>query len=240
MATTTARDIITRAMKKAKILAATEVPTAGEIQDALDDLNDLISEWSINDNMTVSRIEENANTIAAVSSISIGSNQTWDTVRPHSISSAFIRDGVNDYSVEVVPRNIYENIGDKTITGRPDILYYDLGVTQQANQTGTIYLYPKTDLNYDLHIISNKNLTEFTSINANTTFPLYYKRALVYNLAVAITPDYLKSPDPLILQIAQESKKLIEALNAKNKQDIFRIGLPENYNRSNRDAFYQE
>lgn len=49
---TTPYDIITRAMKDIGALAAGEVPTADEAQDALDMLNDMIAQWS-NENMMV-------------------------------------------------------------------------------------------------------------------------------------------------------------------------------------------
>lgn len=226
MAITTARDIITKAMKKVNILASSDVPTAEEIQDGLDTLNNMISLWSINNNMTVAQIRENTNTNANVASIQIGSGQTWNTARPNSIVDAYIRIGTTDYPVEVLPINNYFDISDKSTTGRPTKLFYDLGATQQANQTGTIYLYPKTDIDYDLHILSNKGLTEFSSINANITFPAYYKRALIYNLAIELSIEYGKQVSVLVTSIAEDSKNKIETLNAQNKQTIINTGLP--------------
>ena len=49
---TTPYDIITRAMKDIGAVAAGEVPTADEAQDALDLLNDMLAQWS-NENMMV-------------------------------------------------------------------------------------------------------------------------------------------------------------------------------------------
>jgi hypothetical protein len=49
---TTPYNIITRAMKDIGALAAGENPTAGEAQDGLDMLNNMLAQWS-NENMMV-------------------------------------------------------------------------------------------------------------------------------------------------------------------------------------------
>lgn len=44
----TARDIITRALKRLRVLASGETPTSDEAADCLDALNDMLSAWAIN------------------------------------------------------------------------------------------------------------------------------------------------------------------------------------------------
>ena len=43
----TARDIVTRALRKRKVLSSGEDPTADELTDGLDALNDMLAAWSI-------------------------------------------------------------------------------------------------------------------------------------------------------------------------------------------------
>jgi hypothetical protein len=230
MAITTVRDIINKAMLRVNILAAGATPTAEEAQDALDMLNCIISEWSIDNNMTLARTQESSNISANTSNISIGANQTWNTEKPNSIVSGFIRDGNSDYDVTVINRKEYDNITDKTTTGRPNRLFYDPGTTQQANQTGTIYLYPVSDASYTFYITSDKGLTEFSSLTSNVTFPAFYKKALIYNLALELCAEYGKQIPPMVASAAQESKSLIASLNARQKVIPKSLGLPGSIN----------
>ena len=226
MAITTARDVITKAMRRVNILGAGEAPTAEEAQDALDMLNSIISEWSIDNTMTLTRVQESYALPANISAVTIGTGQTWDTEKPFFIVSAFIRSGGFDYPIETITRDNYDAITDKSETGRPTVLFYDPGLTQQANQLGTINLHPVPDIAYSLFITSDKGLSEFASLNSDLTFPSFYKRALIYNLAVELSLEYGRVLPGGVAAIAQQSKATIAALNAKQKVLIKALGLP--------------
>lgn len=240
MAITTARDIITKALLKINVLAAGETPTAAEAQDALDTLNCIISDWSIDNNMTLARITESSNIMLNTKNISIGSGQTWDTEKPQYVVSAYLRDSSNhDFDVEVITRQQYEDILNKATIGKPNRLFYDPGETQQANQIGTINLYPVSNDDYTLFITSDKGLTEFAYLTSIVTFPGFYKRALIYNLALDLCNEYGKEIPPYILKVAEESKNNISKLNAKNKiipKSIAFNGFGNNFNINTGDA----
>jgi len=56
----------------------------------------------------------------------------------------------------------------------------------------------------------------FADINTNVDFPPGYIRALKYNLAVEIAPEYGKAISPLIREQAKTSKEGIKDTNNKN------------------------
>jgi|LGOV01.1.fsa_nt_gb hypothetical protein len=227
MAIATARDVIKQAMKKIGILAAGEEPAAAEAVDALETLNSLLSSWSGDSLITPATIQEGFALITSQNSYTIGSELNFDTVKPLRIISAFIRSSSGiDYPVTILPRNRYNALADKTTEGRPTNLFYDPGVAQQATQTGTVYLYLTPDSAYTLYLISEKAFTEFAGLTTAFTFPDTYKRAMIFNLAVELAPEYERNINPDIRAIAAESKQIIENMNVANKRQLMSVSLP--------------
>ncbi len=227
MAIATARDVIKKAMKKIGVLAPGEDPTAAEAVDALDSLNSLLSSWSGDSLITPATVQESFALIASQNSYTIGSGLNFDTSKPLRVVGAFIRDSSNiDYPVTLLTRNRYNALSDKTTEGRPTNLFYDPGIAQQATQTGTIYLYLTPDAVYTLYLVSEKAFTEFSNLTTAFTFPDTYKRAMIYNLAVELAPEYERAVSPDVREIADKSKQIIENINVVNKQRLMSTDLP--------------
>lgn len=230
MATSTALDIINKALLRIGVGAEGEDVTGSQAQDALDALNNMLSSWGARSFLTTNIEQESFALTVDVNNYSIGSNQTFDTEKPLTIVGGFVRDsGNNDYPISVIPKNVYNDIFDKSISSsRPTRLYYDTGITQQANQAGTIYLYPPPDntSTYTLFIDSEKNLTEFSSLTSSVTVPAFYKRALINNLAIEVAADYGRAVSPDIVAIASESLETIRKINSKNKQGEMTLNYP--------------
>jgi hypothetical protein len=153
----------------------------------------------------------------------------FNTSKPFTIISAFVRDSAgNDYPLEIISRGEYNDFSVKTTSGTPERLFYDPGSTQQTNQVGTINLYPRPDASiaYTLFLFSEKPLTPFASLDDANNFPDFYERYLVYNLAMALAPDYNKIPHPEVEHIADESARIIEGINSNNKRVIASLDLP--------------
>ena len=201
---TTALDIITKAMQKCGILTKTESPDADETADALDCLNALLSSWSNESMLIYTRALENFPLVAGTISYSIGSGQTFNTTRPTQILSAYVRQGSVDYPVEVINDENYAKITFKTMQGIPTYLNLDNGFP-----AGTIKLYPSPLAGLTLFILSEKVLSSF-ALSDTVSLPPGWERALVYNLAVEISPEYGQQVDPLVLKIANDSKGAIQ------------------------------
>lgn len=200
----TALNIITKAMQKAGILTKSEVPASDEANDALDSLNALLSSWSNDSLLITSRETELFNLTAGVGVYTIGSGQTFNTTRPIKIIESHINDGLISYpSMYQCPDEVYQGFNLKTLQSIPDALNYT-----NAYPYGTIKLFPYPSSGYVLSITSEKELLQFT-LNQTVNLAPGWNRALIYNLAVELCPEYGQQVDPLTLKIANQSKGAI-------------------------------
>jgi hypothetical protein len=215
----TAQDIIKASMRKLGILAKSETPSNDELQDGLQALNVMIDEWGSQKLMGTATVRESFPLVANQTTYTIGVGGNFNTSTPYDIDYAFYRDSANvDYPLDIITREEFQGYSDKAIVqARPLSLFFDPGVTQQANQSGTINLYftPDASSPYTLFIDSQKPFTEFASLTTTVTFPPSYVKALVYNLAIEIAPEYEGTIVPRIVEmLAVESKENLESTNS--------------------------
>ena len=221
----TASDIIKSAFRIIGVLAKGETPTADEMNDGLQTLNMMIGKWGARGLMCLVDVSDTLNLTANKISYQIGLSCTapdFQTLKPNKINFAVIRDGFNyDQPCGIMTTEQYGALDDKLVSrARPTDLYYDPGSTQQANQKGTIYLYPGPDSSttYQLLLSSQKTLTEFSNLTDAFTFlPAYYE-AFKYNLAERFYREYHEHNKPIpqdIIDGAMDSMRVVETMNAK-------------------------
>lgn len=196
---TTARTLIKKAMQKVGILVKSEVPDDDEANDALDSLNALIASWSNYSYNITTRVRETFS-LPTTTNITIGTGQTFNTTRPIQIVDAYCSQGTIDYPMEIVNAEQYDSISFKSIQGRPQYLSYDNGYP-----TGNINVYPVSSGGYTLTILSEKAITGFATLDTELNLPEGWERALVYNLALELAPEYGQQPDGSVVKIAADS-----------------------------------
>lgn len=197
----TALTIITKAMLKAGILTKGEVPASDEANDALDSLNDLLSSWSNDSLLITARVTESFNLNSGVGVYTIGAGQDFDTIRPIKIMEAHIRQGSINYdSMYLCPDEIFQGLEILVFNSIPNTLNYTNNYPY-----GTINLYPYPAQGYQLFITSEKELSQFT-LNQVVNLAPGWNRALIYNLAVELAPEYGQKVDPMLMKIANDSK----------------------------------
>ena len=198
---TTGRDIVRKALQKARVLVKSEEPDADEANDALDALNGMVSSWSNESLLVYARTWETFNVTGGVGEYTIGPSQTFNTVRPLFIVDAYVRLASIDYDLVVIPDEVYTgSIAYKPQQGIPEFINYDNGYP-----SAKIRLWPVPSSAYTLFLLSEKQLTTFT-LDTVLSLPPGWERALVYNLAMEIAPDYGQEVDPNVLRIANQAK----------------------------------
>lgn len=184
--TTSALDIITGAAKKIGVVFKSETLDADEANDGLTALNDMLDTWS-NDNLTTfAYILENF-PLTGAASYSIGMGGAFNTSRPINIVTAVVKIGSIDYDLTPITEEQYQlDIADKSITCPiPAFITYDNGYP-----LGTIKMYAVPSAGGTLYLQCNKPLATLSSLTAAVDLPPGWKRALIYNLAIELAPEY--------------------------------------------------
>jgi hypothetical protein len=213
-----ARDIIKAALRKIEVLGSGKDLSAEDASDGLEALNGMISAWSVEGAMIYTETKETFNLTSNKGSYTIGSGGDFDTTRPTKIDAAYVRHGGVDYPLTIEGKNDYSIISDKESTGIPSKLYYD-----ENYPLGNIYLWPVPSGSMEITLVTEKPLSEFSSLNTEFAMPPEYKRALIFNLAVEISPEYGRTPHPNVSAIARTSKSVVKTQNRRNDKKTVAI-----------------
>lgn len=200
---TTARTIIKRAMQKIGVLMKSESPSDDEANDGLVSLNALIDSWG-NDSLNVYARTWETFPLTSASTYTIGTGGDFNTERPMDIVSAYLRSGTIDYPITIVDDEAYNTIAYKSLDGISYFLNYDNGYP-----LGKIRLYPVPSGSYSLFLLTEKPLTQFSTLDSELSMPAGTERALIYNLAIELAPEYAQSVSGELLKIANDSLGLI-------------------------------
>ncbi len=213
MADMTALQVITASYRKVGKIN----PTTQEKADGLEDLQNMLSSWSAEGLMVPNNVTETLTLTTGQAIYTIGEDGTpdFDTVRPVRLISAFFRISNIDYPIDVNMSNEeYSRVSAKNLELIPSRIYYDPQ-------------YPNAKLKFDyeaqsalsMHLTSEKILTNPTATTTTFSIPLEYNEAMVYNLAIRLTPDNNTKIHPAVVVIADRSMQTIENLNANERLD---------------------
>lgn len=207
---TTVRQAIEAAMRIIGELGEGQSMTAEQGQDALESLIDMIASWSVEPSLIYTETVESFTLTAGDGSYTIGSGGDFNTTRPISINTARIKDGtIFIQDLEIVGKDTYSEEDDGLTTGTPEYLWYDANTP-----LGTIRLFPYSSQAYTLEIYSHKAFSSATLALSDTlVVPEGYMRAIKYNLAREIAPEYGKSLSPDASRIARESMNIVKSSN---------------------------
>lgn len=216
------QDTVGYIIRKAYRMNSINTPNNVQLSNGLILINDMISNWFAEGLMVPCIISEVFDITIGQSIYTIGDNGDFDTIRPMKIISAYVRDVHNiDYTVvPTMTRWEYNANTDKNQVGIPSRIYYN-----PEYPLGEICFDYNPDEILTLFISSEKMFTEFLSIDnenlsaqlGNVTevvFPLEYKEALIYNLAVRVSTEEDTVLSKIVISIAESSKNTIENLIA--------------------------
>jgi len=219
-----ARGIINRALLLISAIGKGQVVPADEAQDGLVTLNSMLSSWSVDGLLVFNETREILPLTIGKTSYTIGVGGDFNTLKPKDILSAFVRIGSYDYNLTKKDSIEYGAIINKTIGGAyPSIYNYipndPLGIIN-------ILDFPSQAMN--LHLYSNKALTSFINLTTDVTLGDGYERAIVYNLALEIAPEYQVAPSMGVINIAGNALRIIKDYNAKRNSFVTAIqGVPQ-------------
>lgn len=210
----TALDMITVALRRVGVAAPGETLSADQANDALAVLNTMLDSWSTQRLSVYQILEEDFLLTANDGEYTIGTGGDFNTTRPVKIDdSSFVRYSNIDYPLEIIGVNAYNAQPFKSNSSTvPYALYCDY-----AYPLASIFLYPVPSVAGTLHLCSWKALQSFSGLTTALSLPPGYRRAIEWNLAKELSPEYGRPVNGDILREAASSKKSIQNINAPGK-----------------------
>lgn len=210
--------IITDAMRSLRALGRLEVPSAAEATQGLAVFNSMLESFSNEDLMSYVLLQISHTLTINQQTYTIGDGGNIDTTRPLDIQQAFIRDASNlDYPMRIVPRDVWNDIGAKTITSQiPDTLFYD-----SAYPLATVYVFPIPLMAYTLFMYATTQQLTFSTLTQTLAMPVGYERLYIANLAVEMAgagfPMLLNAEQwAALVKRAADSKANVKGNNIKD------------------------
>ncbi len=177
-------EIIKTSLRYVGVLSEDETPTDAQVTNASTILNMMLRAWYA-DGMPIWNIVENSFTLTQdISSYTIGSGQTVNLNKPLKLIQAWIRNTTSnvDTPLEIITRQEYNMLGNKTSSGRPSQLHYDPLVS-----TGKIRLFPTPDSNAatndEVWIVYQEEFSPMTASGTVLDFPPEWEEAVTWGLA---------------------------------------------------------
>jgi hypothetical protein len=201
----TATTIVTDALLVMGVTNATQT----EKNDGLRFLNNMLSALSAEKLLTHVNVRETHTLTDGTAEYTWGSGGDISTARPLKIQDVFLRDSSNDYPVEIITEDAYNDKSVKSTESRPARLYY-----APEYPLGKIFLYPTPSNSTDvLHFSTWKAISELSSLSSSVSLPNEYKEFLVYNLAKRLAPSFGYTMSREDADIAERSSERIRSVN---------------------------
>lgn len=186
----TRADIIKSALRKAGALGDWESPTSEQTTAAALALQMLVKAWQVQ-GMPVWVIKEQSipSTNLAGGTVNIGLGQTINVAKPLKVLQAFLRRDDLDTPLDIWDRWNYNTLVNHSIEGTPTIIYYQPLLTY-----GTLHCYPLPDAATQTAtsvVIHYQAMFEDMDSDSNDlSFPPEWTKAVTYQLAVDLAPEY--------------------------------------------------
>jgi len=211
----TAGALVSAALKAVGIVAEGEVASGEQSNWALQELNLLLDEMSIDRNMIAALVEDTKTLVVGTGSYEIKSGSAvWNTPAPVKIEHGFLRDGTIDYPLDCsMTQAEYAAITDKTLSGLPEHLFY-----LNTRTSAYVYFDLLPDKAYSAHIFSWKPLsTAVMTLATALAYPNGYESAFFLNLQIklASAPSYNLPISNKLVSDAERAKDRIANMNAE-------------------------
>ena len=207
---TTVSSLVDSSLRLIRAIDSGSSASTSELTDAVNALNMMLSGWSTGPHKIYAITRESFTLTAGTGSYTIGTGGDFNTTMPLRITSAFFRNDSTDYPLDIIHSSDYAKQPLKSLESWPSAIYFEPTVP-----LGTIIFDYVPNEAFTLYIYSHKEFTTYTTDGTDTiSLPPGYERAIKYNLAVEICPEYKADVPPLVMKIAKDSLEDIKRLNS--------------------------
>lgn len=227
----TAQDIIEGAMRVLGLLESGETPTATELADGLEALNLLVKSWQHSPNPVMRgvqpwhRVETTIDTsvVTAKQSYTLAASGADVTMQiPVDILAVTTLDANGERSLlKRVTHDRFLEWGNRTDTGSVAEWFYERGIASGRLWFDVI----PDDTTIDYVITSTRPLQDCDELTNNVEFPQEWYRALKFNLAVEIAPEFQVEPSLIVATLAQQSLSMANFVAPEETSAYFQPGV---------------
>lgn len=211
----TVRDLIEGSLRLIGAIASGETANAAEAVNGMSSLNGMLGSWSNGGLLLPARTRLVLPLIPTQNTYSVGPTGDFDFQRPLQIDKAAIEVlSTNPASELAISLYNYQEYSGFSVKGTPSTIpngiYYErsyplakINFTQIPDQANNLILYCLMPF------------ASFSSLTDTIDMPPGFDRALKYNLACDLAPEYGKPVDPIVMNTAIESKAEIARANTE-------------------------
>jgi hypothetical protein len=209
----TVTELITSSLRLINVGQPGETPNTDELTDGLATLNQLIDNWRALHPLVFVMRTETFPLTAGNGTYTIGTGGDFDSDRPVKIESAgVIQSNGLRTDLALVTSKMFASIPEKSAQAmQPLVLYIDNDYPLAKIQLNPI---PKLGTT-TLELVMWTDLA-FFALTDVVDMPPAYLKAIRYNLAVDLAPEYEREPSPLVITEAQKALAAISGLNIAN------------------------
>lgn len=215
----TAGDLINGALRLLGVIAEGETPSSETSQDALTAFNQMIDSWNT-ERLAVYATQEQVFTwAAATASRTIGPSGNFVGNRPIDVlESTYFKDTASgvSYPIALISQDQYNDIAVKTTSGYPYAMWVNM-----TNPNATMTVYPVPSVSLSFYIVSTVEISQPALLSTDIALPPGYLRALRYNLATELAPEFGMEPSLQVQRIAMASKRNLKRIN--NPDDVMSL-----------------
>lgn len=219
----TGLDLITSSMRLIGVLASGENPSSAEANDALEILQDLIDQWQAErlNVFTIQRIavDVNGNPLALIpgqQAYTVGTNGSFNIPRPARIDRVGIINLANpiqplELAIEVLDDAGWQAIPVKNIqSALPLKVWNDKGFPFM-----TLYYWAVPNVVVQTALYVWGLLSTFNDLNiTELEFPPAYAKALRFNLAIDLAPEFGRDVPQIVAATAIQAKAIVKSMNS--------------------------
>lgn len=231
---TTVRELLSSSLRLITVIGAGETMTAEDASDGLKTLNQMLESWSADGTVINSKSVDTISLTSGDAVYTMGVGGDINAARPAVINFITVKQGDSDYTLNVWGSEVYATVENKVIQGLPQDVYVDNG-----SALLTLTLSPVPYAGLTMSVYSEKPLSTLT-LDTVLSFPPGYEKAVRYNLAVELAPEYEREASATVQRVAHESLLVIKRNNSQYAEAVsavdaaldssFTNGGPGNYN----------
>lgn len=228
LASATARDYITLAMKEAGILGVGQTLLAEDINDGFTYLQRMMAQWQMRRWLVPSLQQINAQGNDAISN-TIGPGGYFNIdPKPNQIKAGYffqLNTGQTPISLPLAPVYSYEDyarITVKQLNTQPEYFFYD---NQNNAGLGNVFIWPIPSPDYQIYLVVESGLNWPATVDSVCTLPDVYAEAIHFNLALRLCSAYAIEPKRSTIALAKASRESVKNTNAQIPEMIMPSGL---------------